>query len=155
MRIDPVNLFIATLALTACAAFPPTAVAESAVEIQGTGSLSMSDSGAGVLRLSGTASHLGKFRCFAEIVFLPGDEQNSLDGEGVAAFTAANGDMLVGVIAWHIHADGTGQIEFHWRDSVTFGDGSMVASSGHFADHRPPGARVASLVNEGSVATLK
>jgi hypothetical protein len=28
----------------------------------------------------------------------------------------------------------------HWRDAVTFGDGTTVASTGRFVDHRPPGA---------------
>lgn len=155
MRIDPVKLLVATLALMACAAFPPLAIAESAVEIQGTGTLAMGDSGAGELRLSGTASHLGKFSCFAELVFQPGDEEGSLDGAGVVAFTAANGDMLVGVIAWHIDTDGTGQASFHWRDAVTFGDGTTAASTGRFAERRPPGAQVTSIINEGSVATVR
>jgi hypothetical protein len=138
----------------AFAAVPPTASADPLIKLKCQGTLT-SDGGSAVLRVEGTATELGQFACYGEIVFAPGLEPGSLDGDGVVAFAAANSDVLVGVIAWHINADGTGQAAFHWRDTVTFGDGTTAASTGRFADRRPPGAQVTSIINEGSVATFR
>jgi hypothetical protein len=127
------------LALLALAAFPPFAAADQPLgklKVQSV-SLDFEDDGLAVLRLTGTAEELGKCSCYAELVFVPGEEETR-DGTGVVAFTAANGDLLVGVIAAHLE-DGILSAVIHWRDAVTFGDGTTVASTGRFVDHRPPG----------------
>jgi hypothetical protein len=87
----------------------------------------------------GTASHLGRFRCYSEIEFVPGDQEGTLDGRGVAVFAAANGDLIVGIVTCEVDADGTGQMRVSWRDAVEFGDGTIVSSKGHLATSRPPG----------------
>ena len=57
--------------------------------------------------LDGTASHLGKFTARGEITFV--EDGAGLAGDGVAVFTAANGDQLVGSVSWDIDApDGDG-----------------------------------------------
>jgi hypothetical protein len=93
-----------------------------------------------VLRMSGTAPELGNCTCYGEIDFVPGAAEGTLEGTGVATFTAANGDLLVGVIAAQLDTeDSTLTVEVHWRDAVTFSDGMTVESTGRFADHRPAG----------------
>ena len=118
------------------------------IKVQGEGTLDMNNPDSAVLHLSGTASHLGKFDCSGEIAFQPGEEEGSLEGYGIVAFTAANGDQLVGIITWHINADGTGQASFAWRDAVTFADGTTAESTGRFAESRPPGANVSTSSNQ-------
>src|SRR5262245_60116622 len=142
MRLPPAAFAPMALALVALAAVPSFAVADSLIKLKGQGTLSLHDGGPAVLELAGTSTHLGKFTCYGEITFAPGEEEGSLDGFGIVAFMAANGDVLVGEMTWHTDADGTGQTEFHWHDAVTFNDGTTVESSGHFAHQRPPGASV-------------
>src|SRR5262245_4763328 len=146
MRFPPIKLAVAALTLIVIALLLPFAAADPIIKIKGSGTLTDGD-GATVFRLTGTASHLGKFACYGEIDFEPGAE-GSLDGVGVVAFQAANGDMLVGEIAWHINADGAGQAAFRWRDTVTFDDGTTAESTGRFTESRPPGASVATVVNQ-------
>jgi hypothetical protein len=93
--------------------------------------------------LEGIASHLGKFTAYGEADFVPGEEEGTLLGDGIVVFEAANGDLLVGVTMWQLHADGIGHIHFSWRDSVQFSDGTTVSNTGRFVDDRPPGALVA------------
>jgi hypothetical protein len=73
--------------------------------------------------LCGTATHLGRFTGYGEVEFLPGAQEGSLLGDGVVVLTAANGDLLVGVVTWEADAeeDGlrTSHIHFSWRDSVS------------------------------------
>jgi hypothetical protein len=154
--MSPHRTRIAALILVtvAAAGFAPPCLADPFVKLKGEGSVTFDD-GSAVLRVEGTATELGRFICYGEITFAPGTGPGSLDGEGVVAFAAADGDVLVGVIDWHIDADGTGQAAFHWRDTVTFGDGTTAASTGRFADRRPPGAQVTSIINEGAVATFR
>jgi len=98
--------------------------------------------------LEGTASHLGKFSAHGEITLLPGQEQGSLEGEGVVVFEAANGDLLVGVTTWQVDGDEIGQMSFSWRDSVELSDGSVVSSTGRFAEaeDRPRGLVVIAII---------
>ena len=100
--------------------------------------------------LAGTASHLGKFTAYGEVEFVPGEEEGSLEGDGVVVFTAANGDLLVGVVSWDVDASGaeprTSHIHFSWRDSVEFSDGSIVFSTGRFEHDRPPGLVVIAII---------
>jgi hypothetical protein len=100
--------------------------------------------------LSGTASHLGAFTADGEVTFVKG-EKGSLVGEGVVVFRAANGDLLVGDVAWKIDggngAQRTSEIHFAWRDSVTFSDDiTTVANTGRFVHDRPPGLVVIAII---------
>jgi len=61
---------------------------------------------------------------------------------------AANGDLLVGVVEMAAGADTVGGMHFSWRDSVKFSDGTVVSSTGRFADPkgRPPGLVVIAII---------
>jgi hypothetical protein len=87
------------------------------------------------------------------VEFVPGEAAGSLEGDGVVVFTAANGDLLVGVVDWDadaaVEADTdtlrTSHIHFSWRDSVEF-HGTVVSSTGRFAKLRPPGLVVIAII---------
>jgi hypothetical protein len=96
------------------------------------------ENGFSVLRLTGTAAGLGNCTGYGEIVI----NQDTRTGTGVVAFTAANGDMLVGVITTEVDSEEALSAEVHWRDSVTLNDGTTLASSGRFEKHRPAGLRM-------------
>jgi hypothetical protein len=93
--------------------------------------------------LSGTARHFGKFTCYGEFEFQPGEAEGALDGVGVAVLEAANGDLIVGVVSCRVDANGDGQIHFSWRDSVELSDGTVVGNTGPFQEHRPAGVVIA------------
>ena len=131
---------VTLVALLASLAVAPAALAQSAVKLKGEGAINLSAEGPSPFMLSGTASHLGKYACYGESAFFPGGDAGSLDGDGLAAIEAANGDLLVGVVTWQFDADGTGHVAFSWRNFVVFSDGTVVFSTGRFAASRPPGA---------------
>jgi hypothetical protein len=91
--------------------------------------------------LDGTASRLGQYKCYGEVEFFPGRVRGSLIGEGVAAFEAENGDLLVADVIWEVAADGgdyrTSRIQFSTRSAVEFSDGTFVPSTGQFENDRP------------------
>lgn len=89
-------LLAAACLLQALAVF---ALAQSPIEIKASGSLTQQPGGLTVLDLKGTATHLGRFTCRGEVLLVPGDLEGEQDGDGIAAFTAANGDVIVGVVA--------------------------------------------------------
>jgi hypothetical protein len=127
------------------------AFGESPVKLQNwRGTIDFSTEGVSSFTLAGTASHLGKFTAYGEVEFLPGEDEGSLEGDGVVVFTAANGDLLVGVVSWDVDASGaerrTSHIHFSWRDSVEFSDGSIVFSTGRFEHDRPPGLVVIAII---------
>jgi ABC-type transport system substrate-binding protein len=130
---------LAILALTACLPFAAADQPLSKMKVR-SATLTFSDGGFAVLGLTGMAEALGKCSAYGELVFVPGEDEDTLDGMGVAAFTAADGDVLVGVIAAQIDEDNRLTWVIHWRDTVTFSDGTTVASTGRFVDNRPPGA---------------
>src|SRR5262249_10227368 len=102
------------------------AAAKSPVEMQKfLGAIDATAGGVTSFTLSGTASHLGQFTAYGEVEFVPGEELGSLEGMGVVVFEAANGDLLVGNVAWQVDAGGdlrTCSIHSSWRDSVQFED---------------------------------
>lgn len=104
-------------------------------------------------RLRGLQPRLGEFTADGEVDFRAGEQEGSLIGEGVAVFETANGDKLVGVVTWYAgpeDADGerASDIEFRWRDSVEFSDGTVVVSDGQFEnpEDRPPGLVVIAII---------
>jgi hypothetical protein len=144
MNLLSVKLAPVALGVLALAALPRFATADQPlgkIKVKSI-TLTIDDDGFAVLRMTGTAEELGNCACYGEIVFVPGAEPGTLDGLGVVAFEAANGDLLVGVIAAQLSDGGTFRAEIHWRDAVTLSDGSTVESTGRFFDHRPPGVRV-------------
>src|SRR5262245_52859340 len=140
MKRHASKLFLASLVLFVGAAWPPPSAAESPIQCKGEGRITFGDDGSAVVLISGTASHLGKYLSYEEVVFGPGNEDGELYGAGVVAFLTANGDVLVGVSTWHVYDDWTAEVTLAWRDSVTFADGTTAASTGRFAGTRPPGA---------------
>jgi hypothetical protein len=130
---------------------PPTAYAKSPVKLQKwTGTIDLSADDPAPFELSGTASHLGKFKAHGEVEFVPGDEEGTLIGSGVVVFEAANGDLLVGVVTWDVDEEVDGlsssAIHFSWRDSVEFSDGTVVSNTGRFVNDRPPGLVVIAII---------
>jgi hypothetical protein len=42
-------------------------------------------------------------------------------------------------MAAQLDEEGTLQVVIHWRDAVTFSNGTVVESTGRFVEHRPSG----------------
>jgi hypothetical protein len=129
---------------------PPDVLGQSAVRLNNfQGAVDVDAPGPVVpFTMAGTASHLGKFECYGEVEFAPSPDGSQL-GAGVAVFTAANGDLLVGLVTWEIAAGGDfrgARLAFHWRDSVQFDNGTVVYSTGRFAHDRPPGLVVIAII---------
>lgn len=118
-----------------------------------TGTVDFSTDRLSSFTLQGTQEHLGDFTAQGEITFRPGEEAGSLVGEGVAVFTTSSGDKLVGAVNWKAGPEDEknqrdSNIRFSWRDSIQFSNGTVVASSGGFADpaNRPPGLVVIAII---------
>jgi hypothetical protein len=107
--------------------------------IRAQGTLDIDDDGFALARLTGTAPGMGKFVCYGEIVLQPDEQGSSLVGVGIAAFTAANGDYVTAYVECQVSEDGVAELLVHWRDAVTFSDGTEVATTGRFVKKRPPG----------------
>jgi len=125
------------------------AFADPVIELKNwAGTIDFSPDGPSPFELEGTASHLGLFTCYGEIHLVPDEDEGSFIGQGVVAFEAANGDLLVGVTTWLVDADEIGEMSFSWRDSVRFSDGTVVSSTGRFAEAegRPPGLVVIAII---------
>lgn len=146
-RWRDVGLFIAVLCVFPV--YPPAVFADKSpvkmVKLEG----AIDRTGEGPMHpfaLSGIASHLGKFTAVGEVAFVPGQQHHSETGTGVVVFEAANGDQLVGVVTWGISPSENDihdtHVHFSWRDSVTFSDGTVAHSTGHFVKNRPPGLPV-------------
>jgi len=109
------------------------------------GTIRPTDGGPAEFTLAGTSTHLGRFEAYGEIDLVEGEDT----AEGVVVFTAANGDLLVGVTDWDLTGgtDNAG-LHFSWRDAVRFNDGTVVHSTGRFAkaDDRPAGLVVIAII---------
>jgi hypothetical protein len=147
---NSLNIMLAVF-LTIIASCPTSVVADSPVKLQNwQGAIDLSGEPITPFVIEGTASHLGQFTCRGEVVFIPGDAEGSMVGEGVAVFEAANGDLLVGVLTWNVDPAvgdfSIGRMHFSWRDSVQLSDGTIISSSGRFVGDRPPGLVVISII---------
>ena len=146
---SPIKVVLLTL-LTLFATTPKPVYAKSPVKMKKfIGAIDLTTGGVTPFTLSGTASHLGEFSAYGEVEFFPGEEPGSLVGMGVVVFEAANGDLLVGNVAWDVDAGGdfrTSRIHFSWRDFVEFDDGTVIFNTGRFVDDRPPGLVVISII---------
>jgi hypothetical protein len=130
---------------------PPVAFAKSPVKMKDfTGTIDLESDAPNPFTLEGTASHLGQFTARGEVTFVPGAEEGTLVGGGVVVFTAANGDRLVGNVAWNVEsASGdfrTSSIHFSWADSVEFGNGTIAENTGRFVEDRPPGLVLIAII---------
>jgi hypothetical protein len=92
------------------------------------------DTGSAVFEGSGHLTLMGRVAVYGEFIFVPGEEPNSADGVGVAAFLGANGDVLVANVLWTIDADGNGDLEFRWPGEIAFSDGTTIESTGRFVE---------------------
>jgi hypothetical protein len=118
------------------------------------GTIDFTTEGISPFTLNGMASHLGRFAAHGEVEFVRGNEDGSLTGDGVVAFKAANGDLLVGIVTWdaepevdtEVESFRTSHIHFSWRDAVTFSDGTVARSTGRFEKSRPPGLVVIAII---------
>jgi hypothetical protein len=129
----------AAVLLTIFGAVSVAAFGQAAVKLSGSGTLTYVPGGISTMTLAGTASHLGLYTCYAELIVDEGTD-GSLTGIGVADFKAANGDHLVGIVEFQQDAAGEGSLHFSWQDEVSFSNGT-VRSSGRFVKFRPPGVR--------------
>ena len=149
MSPSPIKVALLML-LTLFATSPKPAYAKSPVKMKKfLGEIDLTTGGVTPFTLSGTASHLGQFSAYGEVEFFPGAEPGSLVGTGVVVFEAANGDLLVGNVAWDVAAGDdfrTSRIHFSWRDFVEFGDGTVIFNTGRFVDDRPPGLVVIAII---------
>src|SRR5262245_47163022 len=107
--------------LTLLGTVPRTAVAESPVKLSKLeGAVDLTAEAPFPFVLIGNASHLGEFTAYGEVEFVPGDEEGSLVGSGPVVMQAASGDLIVGIVTWHLSApvDGavTMSMRFSWRD---------------------------------------
>ncbi len=140
MNLLSARIMLRIVVLVATVAFLPRAVADQPIlTIKAQGTFVIDDEGFAVAHLRGTAPGMGKFVSFGEIAFVSGEQDGSLDGAGMMAFTAANGDIVAAFVEWQISADGTNTVLVHWRDAVTYSDGTTVATTGRFVERRPPG----------------
>jgi hypothetical protein len=102
--------------------------------------------------LRGTEPHIGDYTARGEVTFRADEAEGTLIGEGVAVFESPEGDLLVAAVTWDVAAEEDGNrasdLRFSWRDSVEFSDGTLVESTGRFADaeDRPPGLVVIAII---------
>ena len=149
MRLSPLKAVLLAV-VTVIGTTPRPASAESPVKMKNfIGAIDVTAEGVTPFTLSGSASHLGDFTAYGEVEFVPGEEPGSLVGLGVVVIEAANGDLLVGNVAWEVAAGDefrASRIHFSWRDAVEFDDGTVVFNTGRFVDDRPPGLVVISII---------
>ena len=102
--------------------------------------------------LKGTSPDMGEYEANGEVTFHEGSEPGSLIGEGVAVFETPDGSKIVAVVTWPVDAEGgdmrESDIQFRWRDSVQFSDGTVEHSTGRFEDpdNRPAGLVVIAII---------
>jgi hypothetical protein len=111
--------------------------AEPVGRLAGEGVLELTRKGPCRFVVQGEDAVLGKYTCYGEVDFVAGREDGTFEGLGVAVVRDADGDLLTGLVAWRVNADGDGQIALLWRDAVTFSDDEVVSSTGSYARARP------------------
>jgi hypothetical protein len=99
--------------------------------------------------LEGVASHIGDFVARGEVMLRPGKQKGTMIGEGVVVFMDDRGDLLVGETTWNVDEDDNLEMHFAWCDAVKFRDGTMVLSTGAYAENLPP-----DLTANGIIAIL-
>lgn len=89
--------------------------------------------------VAGTTEVFGHYLAQGEATFGAGNEEGVLpDATGIAVVQAENGDQIVADVFITQSGDRL-DFTFHWRDSVTFSNGTTVSNTGAFVNQRPPG----------------
>lgn len=88
--------------------------------------------------VTGTTAEFGRYLALGEATFVLGEQEGELDGTGIAVVQAGNEDQIVADVTSKVTNEGL-DFTFHWRDSVTFNNGSTAANTGVFVDYQPPG----------------
>lgn len=92
--------------------------------------------------VTGSNADFGRYLALGEATFVTGQEEGVLrDGTGIAVLKAENGDQIVADVTCKMYTDGP-DFTFHWRDSVTFENGTTVSNTGAFGEQRPPGLAI-------------
>jgi hypothetical protein len=106
--------------------------------------------------LGGTEEHIGRYTSYGELDFVASEDEGTLNGSGVVALAAANGDLLVGTATSKLDiGNGQADLHFSWRDSITLRDGTTLSNTGKFLKHRPPGlVVVATAEQQTNIVTI-
>lgn len=88
--------------------------------------------------VTGTTTEFGQYLALGEATIFPGEQEGELDGEGIAVLQADNDEQIAADVTFKATDEGF-DFTFHWRDSVTFSNGSTAANTGSFVDDQPPG----------------
>jgi hypothetical protein len=140
--IHDVKRFTLATLLMFLGVFADSANAQAIITRDGTAAIHLATQGNSTFVVAGTAPHFGKYRGYGEVTLQPGEATGSMAGVGVGVVQAADGDLLAAIVTLRVSADGSSQVRFSWRDSVEFSDGTVVATTGRFVTHRPPGLLV-------------
>lgn len=91
------------------------------------------------IAFSGSTPEFGQYTATGEITYAGGDQEGPQAGTGVAALQAEGGDVIVADLSCQPKDGGDTDFTFHWRDSITLSDGTVVSSTGQFIENKPPG----------------
>lgn len=96
-----------------------------------------------IFTFNGVAPELGRFYGFGEVSVTAGDGTGKQSVSGPIVVFGPSGDRLVGVVSGDFTDSGgrpvSPNLQFHWRDSVTFSSGITMANTGRFLTKRPAG----------------
>jgi hypothetical protein len=125
-------LITSALALVLAGAFCAPAAAKPTLKGDLEGILILAPDGSGFARFEGhgNLTRMGRVAVYAEFLLDGAAAPGSFTGAGIAAITAANGDVLTASVVWLE----SGDLEFRWPGEVTFSDGTTVRSSGRFVE---------------------
>ena len=91
------------------------------------------------IAFTGSTPDFGRYTATGEITYAGGDQEGPQAGTGVAAVQAEDGDVIVADLSCQPKDDGDTDFVFHWRDSITVSDGTVVQTTGQFVENKPPG----------------
>jgi hypothetical protein len=93
---------------------------------------------------NGVAPELGRFYGFGEVAVAAADGAGKQSVSGPIVVFGPSGDRLVGNVSGDLtegdrRSSASPNLQFHWRDSVTFSNGTTVTNTGRFVAKRPAG----------------
>lgn len=98
------------------------------------GDLTFDEDGFATFEGIGNLTLMGRVAAYGEFQLVFNDDSGGIEGIGVMAIEAANGDVLASKVSWNIGADGHGDLEFRWPGGIVFSDGTLVMSTGNFIE---------------------
>lgn len=144
-----IGIFSLAALLTLLTAVSPSAMATPTLKGPLPGEFQFDpDTGLATFQGTGHLTLMGKVAVYGEFLFVPGEDEGSLEGLGVMAIVGANGDVLVANVKWLLDADGIGDLEFRWPGEITFSDGTTVKSTGRFVELPFKGLRATSTLEK-------